>query len=68
MVVKEISLLRKAIEQFSSIPDEDWDLLFPHIVLKSLKKHEYFSQEGKRSNEVGFIISGLFRQYYTVDG
>lgn len=33
--------------------------------LRQLDKNELFAMEGKRSNEVAFIRSGLFRSYYT---
>ncbi len=61
-------LLRKYIEKFSGITDDDWDLLQPHLVIKSLAKNELFIAEGKRAQEIGFVLSGMFRQYYTKDG
>jgi CRP-like cAMP-binding protein len=63
-----INRLRFTITQFASIPEADWNLLEPYIELRSMKKQECFSSEGKRSGTVGFLLSGLFRQYYTIDG
>ena len=60
--------LRKAIERFVKLPDNDWDLLQPHLQEITLKKHEAFAREGKRSVDVAFVLSGTFRQFYTRDG
>jgi CRP-like cAMP-binding protein len=62
------SLLRKQIESFSKLNDADWELLLPHLELKSIKKSENFISEGKKANEVAMVIEGMFRQYYTKDG
>jgi CRP-like cAMP-binding protein len=53
---------------FSELADADWDLLLPHLSLKSLKKNQLLIREGKKAIEVGFVIDGMFRQYYTKDG
>lgn len=63
-----LQLLRSHISQFAPLTDADWELLAPHIIQKTLKKHELFSKEGRRANEVGFVLEGVFRQYYLVDG
>ncbi len=61
-------LLRKQITVFSSITDTDWEMLLPFLELKQLRKNELFIAEGKRANEIGLVITGMFRQYYTKDG
>lgn len=67
-IEKNVELLRKRMDQFVKLVDNDWELILPHLEYKEIKKHGFFSKEGKRSNEVGFIVTGQFRQYYTVDG
>jgi CRP-like cAMP-binding protein len=67
-ILDSYSVLRNHINMFSKITDADWDLLLPHLSLKSLKKNELFVQEGKKATEVGFVIDGMFRQYYTKEG
>jgi CRP-like cAMP-binding protein len=62
------SLLRRSLERFGKLPDADWELLLPSIETKELKRHELFCQEGKRSFDVAFVVSGTFRQYYNKDG
>jgi CRP-like cAMP-binding protein len=61
-------LLRKHIEQFLPLPDADWNLLLPHIGERALKKGEFFAEEGKAGREVGYVISGNMRHYYTTGG
>ncbi|MEQ1552991.1 MAG: Crp/Fnr family transcriptional regulator [Ferruginibacter sp.] len=66
--MNEFDNLRKQIENFSAIPDSDWELLLPHLHIKTLRKNELFIAESKKANEVGFVISGMLRQFYTKDG
>jgi CRP-like cAMP-binding protein len=61
------SLLRNHIEAFSKLTDADWELLLPHLTIKELLKNKLFIQEGKRGFELGFVLNGMFRQYYTKD-
>lgn len=60
--------LRQSLERFGKLSDADWDLLLPSIETRQLKKHGFFSEEGKRSFEVAFVLNGSFRQYYSKDG
>jgi len=62
------SLLRKKIESFSPMNDADWELIRPHLELKTIKKNGTFIREGKKANEVVMVIEGMLRQYYTKDG
>jgi CRP-like cAMP-binding protein len=61
-------LLRKQIEVFTKLSDSDWEMLLPRLQVKKIKKHQLFSEIGKNANEVGFIVEGMFRQYYIKDG
>ena len=63
-----VILLRNQISAFSKITEEDWLLLLPHLEEKTLHKNEFFAAEGKRCYEIGFVTSGMFRQYYSKDG
>ena len=56
------------IEKFCKLTDTDWELLLPHLEIKTLRKSELFITEGKRAFEIAFVIDGMFRQYYTKDG
>src|ERR1700750_2239181 len=61
-------LLRNYIQKFTTMPDEDWQLLLPHLVTKDLTKGDRFCKEGKVCKEIGFVVSGNMRHYYTKDG
>lgn len=60
--------LRHQIEQFVPLTDDNWNLLAPHLTVSTIKKHTLFAQEGRLSSDVGFVIEGMFRQFYTKDG
>jgi CRP-like cAMP-binding protein len=61
-------LLRNYIEKFSAITDADWELLQPHLTIKMLRKNELYITEDKKATELGFVLQGMLRQYYTKDG
>ena len=60
--------LRQLIERFVKLSDDDWDLLSLHLTERKLKKQELFAAEGKVAREVGFVLEGDLRHYYTRDG
>jgi CRP-like cAMP-binding protein len=60
--------LRKHIEAFVKMSDDDWELLLPHLSLNSLQKNRFFIQEGKKETRVGFVLDGMLRQFYTKEG
>jgi len=62
------STLRNHIEVFCKLTDADWELLLPHLEIKTIRKNELFIAEGKQGRDVAFVIEGMFRQYYTKDG
>ena len=38
-------LLRKHIEEISSLTDEEWDFIAQHFTYKKLKKHQFLVQK-----------------------
>ena len=68
MILTAQSLLRQAIERFLLLPDDEWELLIPSLREKTLKKGELFAQQGKRADEIGFVLTGNLRHFYTKDG
>jgi CRP-like cAMP-binding protein len=62
------SILRDHIAEFVHLSDADWQLLQPHLSTKTIRKNGLFIKEGNKATEVGFVIDGMFRQYYTKDG
>jgi len=63
-----VALLKNNINQLVQLTDQDWELLIPHLGYRHLIKGEYWINEGKREQQIGFIISGNMRHYYTHDG
>src|SRR4051812_38627362 len=62
------SILRNNIEKFIPLSDEEWQMLLPFLEIRKIKKHEYFASEGKVANEVGLVLEGMLRHFYTKDG
>ncbi len=60
--------LRNAISRFIKLNDADWQLLEPSLREKKLPKQSHFITEGKVEQEVGFLLDGNMRHYYTRDG
>lgn len=60
--------LRQHISHFGQLADDEWEALVPHLIIKPLKKHQYFARQGVVADQVGFVLDGMFRQYYTRDG
>lgn len=59
--------LRSAIEKFVSLKEEEWQMLAPFLEIRTLKKHELLAVEGKTAHEIGFVLEGMMRHYYTKD-
>lgn len=62
------SVLRHSIEKFIPLKDEEWQMLLPVLEFKTLKKHALLAEEGKVANEIGLVVEGMMRHYYTKDG
>jgi CRP-like cAMP-binding protein len=60
--------LRRHIEKFISINDDEWQMLLPFLEIKKIKKNEFLSEKGKVAHEIGFVIEGMLRHYYIKDG
>ncbi len=62
------SVLRFSIEKFIPLKEEEWQMLLPFLEFKTLKKHALLAEEGKVANEIGLVVEGMMRHYYTKDG
>lgn len=60
--------LRRQVEMLSPMPDEHWAMLEPFLEVRTIPKHGYMLTEGKLAREVGMILEGTMRHYYTRDG
>ncbi len=62
------NILRQAMSQTIPIADDEWEAFEPHIYAKKVKKRDLLLREGQVSNQICFLISGAFRQFYMIDG
>jgi CRP-like cAMP-binding protein len=61
-------MIREAILRVSEITEDDWNLFKPGLRYKKIQKGNHFVEEGKTYKDIAFVISGLFRAYYVIDG
>jgi CRP-like cAMP-binding protein len=57
-------MMRNYLKSFNILSNDDIDVFESKVIRKTLKKGDYFIQEGKTSKEVAFVVSGLFRSFY----
>ncbi|GAB3574899.1 Crp/Fnr family transcriptional regulator [Spirosoma luteolum] len=60
--------LRQQIDQFTTLSDDEWTKLVPHLTVVSLKKQQAFAQQGLVADRIGMVLDGALRQFYTKDG
>jgi CRP-like cAMP-binding protein len=63
-----VAMLRNAINRLVQLRDQDWELLVPHLTYCHLDKGEYWINEGKKEQQIGFVLNGNMRHYYIHDG
>ena len=56
--------MRSYLESFNILTQDEIDLFEKKVVFKKLKKGDFFIKEGQTCDEVGFVISGIFRSFY----
>ncbi len=56
--------MKEYLRSFQILSDLEIDSLMRIAKSKQLKKGDFFIREGQVSNEVAFIVSGLFRSFY----
>ena len=60
--------MRAVVEKISPITEHDWQLMQSQLQYKAIKKGDYFIEAGKTYAAIGFVIKGLLRSYYVIDG
>ena len=68
MNTEDLAKFRTALERFLPMPEADWELLRPHLRLRTLTRQEHFATEGKKAGEIGFVLEGNLHHFYTRDG
>jgi CRP-like cAMP-binding protein len=68
MDANHVAMLRNAINRLVQLTDQDWELLVPHLTYRHLGKGEYWIAEGKKEQQIGFVLNGNMRHYYLHNG
>ena len=68
-VIKEswLQQVKDILNEYEKMPDVEWQKLKSMISVLKLKKGEHLIQETDIPDKLGFIISGIFRVYYTTE-
>ena len=64
----DYNLLRNHIGRFVKLTDAEWSMLEPHLQTRKIKRHGFFAREGVQAREIGYVIKGDMRHYYTREG
>lgn len=56
--------MRNYLQSFNILTEKEINLFESKVRNKKLKKGDFFIKEGRISNEVAFVVSGLFRSFY----
>lgn len=62
-----IKQLYDTFSDFAQIPENEWNKLLKKLYFLKLKKNEYFINAGDVPDKIAFIISGIFRVFYTTE-
>jgi CRP-like cAMP-binding protein len=63
-----LDTLRKFIENYTSLPTEEWKQILEQFEKRAIEKDEIILQEGKVCRHLYFVESGLLRFYINKDG
>ncbi|WP_310392516.1 cyclic nucleotide-binding domain-containing protein [Hymenobacter sp.] len=61
-------LLREAVESLTPLTESDWQMAQPGLRFTAVRKGECFIEAGKTYDYIGFMLTGLMRAFYLVDG
>lgn len=56
--------MRNYLQTFDILTEKEIDLFESKVRNKKLRKGDFFIKENRISNEVAFVVSGLFRSFY----
>lgn len=60
--------LRAHIEKFTPLTDEEWEMMAALLSERKIRRHACMIREGGIGRELGFILEGEMRHYYTHAG
>lgn len=61
----DVQSMRRLIEQFVPLTDEEWQMMQALLTEKTIRKHDCMIREGMTGRELGYILEGEMRHYYT---
>ncbi|MCU0432188.1 MAG: Crp/Fnr family transcriptional regulator [Bacteroidia bacterium] len=56
--------LKTYLLAFGFLTEGDVEDLLRHVSFRKLERNEFFIREGEVNDEVGFVLSGIFRSFY----
>ncbi len=57
--------MRRLIEQFTPLTEDEWQMMQSLLSERTIRKHECMIREGMMGRELGYILEGEMRHYYT---
>ncbi|MBS1684188.1 MAG: Crp/Fnr family transcriptional regulator [Bacteroidetes bacterium] len=61
----DVLSMRRLIEQFVLVTDEEWLMMQSLLSERTIRKHDCMIREGVVGRELGYILEGDMRHYYT---
>lgn len=62
---EHFTMLQNTVATYVEIIDSQWSKIYPFICTKSLDKNEFLIQVDDTPDTMAFIVSGIFRVFYT---
>jgi CRP-like cAMP-binding protein len=61
-------IFRNSLEKFVEFNEAEWIVFTQHLTYSTLKKKQYFAEQGKVCDKASFIVTGSVRYFYVKDG
>jgi CRP-like cAMP-binding protein len=68
VIMGDFDKMRENLQQFGTLPAEDWQLFENQLRPVSFRKGDFFIKENQLCNQVGFLNKGIARVFYVIDG
>lgn len=63
--MEDAASMRRLIEQFTPLTEDEWQMMQSLLSERTIRKHECMIREGMMGRELGYILEGEMRHYYT---
>ncbi|MBS1593425.1 MAG: Crp/Fnr family transcriptional regulator [Bacteroidetes bacterium] len=61
----DVASMRGLIEQFTPLTEDEWQMMQSLLSERTITRHECMIREGMMGRELGYILEGEMRHYYT---